>query len=56
MGLDNDTRGWIMTAVSGIGTDSYIKACTIPLTSRSVLLWRQYHMYRHYCEAIPSNA
>ena len=24
MGLDNDTRGWIMAAVSGVGKDSSI--------------------------------
>ena len=24
MGLDNDTQGWIMTAVSGIGMQMYL--------------------------------
>lgn len=55
MVLENDTRGWIMTAVSGIGkSQTDRKAFRVLTWSVSLLFWSQYNMYRYHRQAIPA--
>jgi hypothetical protein len=45
MAIDNDTRGWIMTALSGLGkrVDGDLVEANI---KTSLLSWSQYHLRR----------
>ena len=46
MALDNDTRGWIMASVSGLGMSASLARPFVSDLS-SLHLWRKYNMHRH---------
>lgn len=49
--MDNDTRGWIMSVVSGLGTSSQSYHLTSQLTVTSMCCWGKYNLCRYSTEA-----
>lgn len=52
MPLQNDTRGWIMTALSGVGELNAIVGYVHKLTGNSMRVWSFIHLHRYYRSSV----